>query len=193
MRKLLLLGLRPTLAIVESGTGNWAEAERRWITHYKTENCALTNLTEGGEGTPGYIPTAETRAKMSVAHLGLKQTPESTAKTRAALLGRKQSPEHVAKLSAARKGKPIPAATTAAALKVRGSKQSPEHIAKRITPLIGGKSPHRKLSDDAVRHIRTETAISLAKMAKLYGVGQTTVFEIRHRMKYLDVPDAPQG
>lgn len=128
---------------------------------------------------------------MSAAQTGRKQSPESTAKTRAALLGRKQSPEHVAKLAEIRKGKPIPRATEAAAAKVRGSKQSPEHIAKRTSHRRGMPNFLRKLPDDAVREIRASPNVSLMKLAIRFNVGQTTVFKIRHRILYQDVPDYP--
>lgn len=35
-------------------------AEKHWIAYYRALGCKLTNLTDGGEGTPGHKKTAET-------------------------------------------------------------------------------------------------------------------------------------
>lgn len=135
IKQLLALGLRPVYQIIEQGTGDWQEAEQRWIAYYRAQGARLTNMTDGGDGTPGLYPSQETRDKMSRAHAGRKMSPEAIAKTAAAIRGRKQSPEHIAKLSATRKGKTPWRATNAAADAVRGRKQTPEHVEKRIAPL----------------------------------------------------------
>lgn len=191
IKQLLAIGQMPMIETVEFGTGDWREAERRWIAHYRNSGINLTNMTDGGEGTLGWHPDEDTRRKMSVRQTGRKQTPESTAKTRAALLGRKQSPEHARKLSEARKGRVPWAATNAAAEAVRGSKQSLEHIQKRTAHRKGKPNfVGRKLNPDQVREIREargkETQRSLAKR---FSVGVTTIHSIQHRKKYADVTD----
>lgn len=187
--KLLDEGVKPEMRIVETGVSEHKEAERRWIKHFRQLGARLTNLTDGGDGAPGCHPAEETRRKMSIAHTGRKQTPESTAKTVAALKGRKQTPEHIGKLAATRKGKPIPKATAAAAVVNRGKKQSPEHVAKRIEPLRGRIRPEfRKLSDQDVREIRAARGtMSLRELGILYGVGQTTIYDVLHGHSYSDV------
>ncbi len=41
-------GLAPDLEIAESGVGDtWAEAERRWIAHYRANGARLVNVTDG--------------------------------------------------------------------------------------------------------------------------------------------------
>lgn len=40
-------------------------AEKRWIRQLRQAGVALLNHTDGGEGTPGWVPTAEQRAAMS--------------------------------------------------------------------------------------------------------------------------------
>lgn len=189
IQQLMAEGLRPLMHIVESGTGDYEEAERRWIAYYKNQGYRLTNLTIGGEGAPGYNPPAEVRAKMSVAQTGRKQTPESIAKTAAALRGRKQSPEHIAKLSKVRKGKIPQAATDAAAKANRGRQQDQEHIKKRIAPLVGKIRPEiRKLSPTEVKEIRAARGtVSQRALAKQYGVGVATINEILHNRAYSDV------
>lgn len=102
-------------------------AERWWIAELKALGYDLLNRTSGGQGTFGWIPTAETRARISVAmagkkrapsseekrrkigiaHKGMKRSAETRAKISAAAKGRKLSPEHIAAIVAAHKGKPI--------------------------------------------------------------------------------------
>jgi hypothetical protein len=50
--------------VVEPG-GDWAAAEARWIEHYRRVGADLCNLTDGGDGAPGCIPSAASRAKKS--------------------------------------------------------------------------------------------------------------------------------
>ena len=189
IQSLLSANRKPELVIFETGTADWIEAERRWIADYRAKGARLTNATDGGEGTPGFYPNAETRKRMSISHTGRKQTPESTAKTRAALLGRKQSLEHIAALAATRKGKIPVHAMLAASIANKGRKQTLEHIVKRFQS--PRKRPDiRRLSDAQVRHARsTAGVISLRKIAKEFGVGQTLIHEIRHRLAYQDVLD----
>jgi hypothetical protein len=133
IRSLLRIDLEPLQVIVETGIGEWAEAERRWIRYYRRIGADLTNHTDGGGGVPGmkHSPetieklrrrevSAETRARMSAAakarstpeyraHLaalrtGTHPSSETRAKLAAAHRGRPKSAEHRARLSAANKG-----------------------------------------------------------------------------------------
>lgn len=63
--RLLNLGLRPTMAVIETGVGDddWKEAERRWIAVYRAQGMPLTNITDGGEGTSGWAPSTEDCAR----------------------------------------------------------------------------------------------------------------------------------
>jgi hypothetical protein len=66
----------------------------------------LRNLTDGGEGTSGWIPSEEVRAKMSAANTGKKQSAEHTAKNTGEnnhMYGKHHSPETIAKRNATRK------------------------------------------------------------------------------------------
>ena len=51
----------------------------------------LVNMTDGGDGTKGWIPSAETKAKMSKANKGNKKSAEHKAKISAAKEGEKGS------------------------------------------------------------------------------------------------------
>jgi len=120
IRSLLRLDLRPTYQIVEIGQGSdWPEVERRWIAHYR-QFAKLVNLTDGGEGTPGYAMTEEAKERLSLQRKGVpyppgripamkgkRHTTEARAKIAAAGTGRKQTESARQKLSIARKGKPL--------------------------------------------------------------------------------------
>ena len=45
--------------------------EKYWIAKYRRDGFILYNLSDGGEGNPGYKHTAETKLKLSQSHKGL--------------------------------------------------------------------------------------------------------------------------
>jgi hypothetical protein len=67
--------------------------ERHLIAACKEIGIKLTNMTDGGEGTSGFIPNAETRAKLSASRIGNKH-----------FLGHKHTSESRAKISTSLKG-----------------------------------------------------------------------------------------
>lgn len=75
----------------------------------------LANLTDGGEGASGFVPTEETRSKLSRAHAGNKNavghrhTEETLARLSASHTGKKHSAETLAKMSAAQSGRVVSA------------------------------------------------------------------------------------
>jgi hypothetical protein len=83
-------GLKPIITVLEECASDAAAlvAEVKWIAHGRAQGWRLTNLTDGGDGTAGYRPSAETRAKLSAAHRGFKHAPESIEKMRQAKLGK---------------------------------------------------------------------------------------------------------
>lgn len=84
-------GLRPTISILEriEAGGDWQAAERKWIAYFRSLGVSLLNGTDGGEGVsgPACKPSAETRARMSAAHLGVRPT-EAARKKRSDSLRR---------------------------------------------------------------------------------------------------------
>lgn len=99
---LISAGLKPVIEVLETGYGSgWGKAERFWIEFYRAAGSQLTNLTDGGEGTPGYNGwanlTAEQRSTIA-RNRWLNKTPEQRseiAKTRWA----KRTPEERRELS----------------------------------------------------------------------------------------------
>ena len=80
------------------------ELEKKRIALWRSENCDLANMTDGGEGTSGYkqVRTPEWRAKISAAHRG-RDLSKMTAASAAAKRGKPHTPEHRAAISAAAK------------------------------------------------------------------------------------------
>jgi hypothetical protein len=57
--------------VLEEGIGNgYADSERSWIALYRNRYPNLTNITDGGDGAPGHIKSAETRKRSSLALKG---------------------------------------------------------------------------------------------------------------------------
>ena len=77
----------------------------RWWGRKDTGTGILLNKTDGGEGMSGYVPTLETRQKMSNSHKGKSKSIEHNRKNSESNKGKPKSAEHKAKISAARKAK----------------------------------------------------------------------------------------
>jgi group I intron endonuclease len=56
------------------------EAEKYWIEEMKKQSIPLYNLTNGGDGAVGYIPTEATLKKMSESHISIMHTDASKKK-----------------------------------------------------------------------------------------------------------------
>ena len=80
----------------------------RWYGRKDLGTGILRNLTDGGEGTSGYIFTEEQRSNMSAAHLGKKHSKNHKQNNSKAQSGKKLTEEHKKKIGkasgAARKG-----------------------------------------------------------------------------------------
>lgn len=66
---------------------------------------SLVNLTDGGEGTSGWVASEDTRAKISRAAIGRIVSVSTKELISAAHKGRKLKPEHVAKIAKANTGR----------------------------------------------------------------------------------------
>lgn len=154
IRSVIAVGMRPVYQIVEAGKGEgWQDAERRWITHYRqTED--LVNHTDGGDGTPGCIPTPELRQKWSKmragvpyapgrksAMLGQHHTAEAKEKIRIAGTGRALSAEAKAKLSAAHTGKTLSVEHIEKMAAAKRGKTLTEEHKRKIAASTTGRKP----------------------------------------------------
>lgn len=81
IRSLFRSGLEPKMELFGMFLGRAAvkEAEIFWIAFLKDQGYRLTNLTAGGEGANGWVPTPEQRANMCRAQQAKILSPESLA------------------------------------------------------------------------------------------------------------------
>jgi hypothetical protein len=170
LKSLLDRGISPKLSVLEIVPvgGDFAGAERRWIAKFRSEGVVLTNLTEGGEGTPGAVLTPEHRAKIGAAQKGRKHSPESIEKVAVFHRGRKRSSETCARISEGRTSK----------------KQGPhslEHRAKLAASKIGKKRPLAVI--EKMRAANLGRTLSAEHRAKLSLAGKGRNFTPEHREK----------
>ena len=122
---------------------------------------SLFNLTDGGEGASGHVPSVESRDRNRIAHLGKKHTAEAKAKVAAANIdkivsaetrtkmsivrkNRTLSQEHRAKISVARKDKKRPPRSTEwrknLSIALTGKKQSVERRLQNSLSHLGQRN-----------------------------------------------------
>ena len=90
----------------------------------------LRNRTDGGEGTAGRVHAKETKAKISKANRGRKQSPEHVAKRVAARIHKTPSLETRAKIAAAKTGQKASSETKLKMSEAhKGRVKTAEHIA----------------------------------------------------------------
>jgi hypothetical protein len=154
-RKLYQMGVAPAQTVLESGTWEgddpdefravWAPAERRWVAHYRALGADLTNMTDGGDGTPGRHHTEEAKAKIAAntraAQLGRKHTPETRAKMSESARRRQAAPEVRAAMSESLR-KRVFTAEAVERMRENGrrSGHSPEALEKRAAQIRGRKA-----------------------------------------------------
>lgn len=73
-----------------------SKLERRLISLYRNRNIKIVNITDGGDGVPGYKHTKEAREKMSAAKLG-KKLPAPPGRGQAISLAKKGKPTKLSK------------------------------------------------------------------------------------------------
>lgn len=111
IRSLLAAGYEPEVVILEEvDSDSWAEAEAKWIAHYRSLGARLNNHTDGGEGAPGCKRSEETITALRQRMMGNDYhkyvTPEGRERINAANRGRVDTPETREKRAASHRGKP---------------------------------------------------------------------------------------
>jgi hypothetical protein len=104
-------GLKYVIAILEDGTPDLNAAERWWIAMGRAFGWPLTNLTDGGDGTPGRAWSAASRAKVRATYAAMSperkaewsRTSSTNAQGNQRTRGQKRTPEQRAKFSLAQR------------------------------------------------------------------------------------------
>ena len=143
------------------------EVEKAYIKKYGRRNNftgVLANLTDGGEGQSGWIPSLETRAKISSAHKGRKLSEEHKAKIKSSGAGRVVSEQTRQKLSDAFTGRVVTAEHRARISAAHiGKSLSEEHKAK-ISANSGSRSEDARRRMSESRTGRTHSAETKIKI-----------------------------
>lgn len=170
LSQLLARGLIPDTLQLEEGSGpDWADAEIKWIAHFKSSGANLTNLTRGGDGIVGTTRSPEYREKLRQRMLGNKLTALSIPASIAYHTGRITPPEVRAKMSVAHKGIP----------------HSAEH---RVNQRLANKA--KKLSDQDIREIRAlKGLLTQAELGRRYGVTRSAISRIHRGLMGVVVKD----
>lgn len=157
------------------------EREKFWIITLNTKRPNGYNLTDGGRGNCGYIPTAQARKNMSRGQKKRFENPDECEKYRKMMTGRKDSEETRIKKSVARKKRFVdnpelgknhsqamknfyaehPEALVAKAEQGKGRKQSPETIAKRSASRKKYFAKKRQEREEAMRRFKSMMIIFL--------------------------------
>lgn len=138
--------------------------ERILIRAYCAMNSKIGyNCRAGGEA--GGSLSDETRARISAAKRGKKQSPEANEKRSLTQRGRKQSPEWVEKRASRRRGKPVsPAELKRLQLINVGRKATPEHVEKNRQASLG-----RRHSPESIELMREGMRLSHARRGHAAG------------------------
>lgn len=86
------------------------EHEKEMIAELREAGFNLANMTDGGEGASGWVPSAETKARIGEKSKGRKHSYDSRVKMSTSRKGRKVSEETKAKLRISKLGNDIGAA-----------------------------------------------------------------------------------
>jgi hypothetical protein len=174
IRSLINTGNIPILVVLELGVGvGWQKSEIKWIKTFKDIGVNLVNGTNGGDGTDGYIPSLETRRKISAAHLGKSMPLGFGDKIATIMRGKIISPEIKAKISATNTGKTRSLETRAKlSLVAKNRTYSMETRAKIAAAnhrRIVSKETREKMSKSLLGHkhsVETKEKIGIAHFGK---------------------------
>lgn len=150
------------------------DLEKKLIAEYREAGYELANMTDGGEGCSGFSHPHTEEHKESLK--GNRYGEKTWGLT---FLGKKHTPESRAKMSYARMGNTNKKGWIA-----------PEETRRKISESKKGKPvPARQvLTHDQVRQIRAELGYrNIAKLARKYGVGESTIRRIRDGERYGEV------
>lgn len=83
-------GLLPQMTILEDGTPDGIDGEKRWIAHYRALGAPLFNISDGGQGTNGVLKTEEWKRENGNRVRGRKLSDETKEKIGAGNRGKRR-------------------------------------------------------------------------------------------------------
>ncbi|MBB5444642.1 MULTISPECIES: GIY-YIG nuclease family protein [unclassified Paraburkholderia] len=154
---LLAIDMRPLVELIEVAHEDWQERERHWISFYRSADGTdnLTNHTDGGEGAPGFVPSEETRLKLSVVHKSRYESVEERRRTGDLVKIALSDPNWKARQSA--KQRALWADPTQRMMRVAAQKEAsstPEMRRKKSEAAKKSWTPERKLAESDSRRQR---------------------------------------
>lgn len=170
--KLIGAGHKPGIELIETVPSgqDWQSRESFWIGRYRAQGCALTNLTDGGEGWHGLRHSEEWKREMSARLKGRSLGPEWKKRIGDKARGRPCTESAKLKLSAAFTGRIVSDETRRRMSAARRGKGS----------MPGENNPRAKLNASDVAVIRGSDATH-SSLGRRYGVSATTIANIRCR------------
>lgn len=201
LRSLHRAGCEPIMQVIESGSGDaWLRVEPGWIAFYRRIGAPPVNHSSGGDGCPGVVPSAETRAKLSKASRGRKYGLEFGAAVSARNKGRRHTLQAREKMSAAGRGRKNSAshnAAISAAHKAKGIRPrlTAEQIAAGAAMRRGRKGkPHTAESKAKLSAARKGRPLSPAQLAAAQNRGPEWREKLRQAaLKRLEKPEYRQA
>jgi hypothetical protein len=161
------IGLTPLIEAIESGDGEWEEAEMRWIAYYRASGARLWNTTDGGDGLLNW-GTPETRSAQS-----RKREAALTSEQRATREHRRQSsltPEGRRAIAIRREANKTPedrSARARHAALVLSSRQTPDQRRTQMENLLAKNAlrtpeQHRDAAKKRLANMAPERRVAIA-------------------------------
>lgn len=194
---LLQHGNKPIMEVIEQTVDK--NREKFWVKFYRESGSRLTNLTDGGDGTPGHVVSSEVKDRIRAAAIKRWADPEFKAARRAECKGHDVSAETRKKIGDANRGRKVPGKKMPPFSAEHRRKLSIAGKGKKMNRKIHGIHSHperfprgqdrktAKLKDENVRFIREEYAagrMSQAALGRMFSLHPGTIHLIVRRKKW---------
>lgn len=145
-----------------NASDDWCERESAWISTIHLLHPGGANVTSGGQGAPGYIPSLATRAKRSASLMGRVFSPEHRAKI--GIASRNRDPEVYAKIGASQRYRTTSPETRAKISAAGTGKKKSEETRARMVAAAKNRSLERYAKTGAKLKGRVFSAETIARM-----------------------------
>lgn len=181
IRSLLKRGDYPLMRVLETvQVGELSQREIALISAYRAAGVRLTNITDGGEGHTGTLPT-HVVAKIAAWHRGRKRPVETGRRISLAKSGKKYGARSESHRRSLRIAWECPALKAAKSARMRELWADPDYRERLMAKRTKQTPPDRKLTEAQVREIKVALASGAAirPLARQFGVSAPNVRAIR--------------